>query len=104
MVEAISSKSSKPARPITASGRMGHQGVEVSHNYMRDDITQNLPHSLQFVDEAATSQASASNSKYAVFKDWLIKNGAVFDESIEFPAVFAGGLEGLAAKKPIGPY
>ena len=34
----------------------------------------------------------------------MIENGAVFDDSVEFPAIFANGLEGLAAKKPIGPY
>ena len=34
----------------------------------------------------------------------MIENGAVFDEAVEYPAVFQGGLEGLAAKKPIGPY
>ena len=56
------------------------------------------------MDEAATRQAQASNGKYARFKQWLIENGAVFDHAVEFPAVFAGGLEGLAAKKQIAPY
>ena len=39
-----------------------------------------------------------------MFKEWLLANGAVFDDSLEFPAVFANGLEGLAAKQPIGPH
>lgn len=44
------------------------------------------------------------NSKYGLFKKWLLDNGAVFDDSIQFPAVFENGLEGLAAKKEIGPH
>lgn len=36
-----------------------------------------------------------------MFKQWLLENGAVFNDDIEFPAVFAGGLHGLAAKKKI---
>ena len=102
MVEATSSM--KPIRPVTASNRVAHQGVPVSHSYMRDDITQNLPQSLQYIDEAATARAKEENGKYRVFKEWLLANGAVFDDSLEFPAVFANGLEGLAAKQPIGPH
>ena len=31
-------------------------------------------------------------------------NGAEFEEAVQFPAVFGGGLEGLAAKKKLGPH
>ena len=48
--------------------------------------------------------ANSSDPKYHVFKEWLLANGAVFDEAIEYPAVFEGGLEGLAAKRAIGPH
>ena len=59
---------------------------------------------MQGIDRAATEAAQNRDGKYAAFKAWMIENGAVFDEAVEYPAVFQGGLEGLAAKKPIGPY
>ena len=91
-------------RPTTANARPQHQGAPVSHNYMRDDLTQNLPAGLQRVDRVGTAVAKSSTMKYQVFKEWLLANGAVFDDVIEYPAVFEGGLEGLAAKEPIGPH
>ena len=63
-----------------------------------------MPSGLQGIDRAATGAAQNRDGKYAAFKAWMIENGAVFDEAVEYPAVFQGGLEGLAAKKPIGPY
>ena len=42
--------------------------------------------------------------KFEVFKTWLVDNGAIFDETVEYPAVFENGLVGLAAKKKIDPY
>ena len=91
-------------RPMTNSGRPPHKGVTVSHDYMRDDLTLNLPQGLQTINKAATEAVKNREEKYQIFKQWLLENGAVFDESIEFPAVFEGGLEGLAAKKQIDPY
>ena len=44
MVEATNKK--KQARPMTASGRPAHEGMEVSHAYMRDDIRLNMPEEL----------------------------------------------------------
>ena len=83
---------------------MAHQGLIVNYNYMRDDLTKNLPEELRFLDQAATISLRQKSEKYRVFKEWLINNGAVFDDSIEFPAVFGGGLQGLAAKKPLGTH
>ena len=91
-------------RPMTNSGRPPHKGVPVTHDYMRDDLTQNLAKGLQYIDKSATSAAQSKLDKYQAFKEWLLANGAVFDDSIEFPAVFEGGLEGLAAKTEIKPY
>ena len=71
---------------------------------MRDDLRYNLSLDLQQINKAASDAAMNTNSKYALFKKWLLENGAVFDDAIEFPAVFQGGLEGLAAKKEIGPH
>jgi len=69
---------------------------------MRDDLRENLSLDMQQINRAASDAAMHTDSKYGVFKKWLLDNGAVFDDAIEFPAVFGGGLEGLAAKKPIG--
>ena len=102
MVEATSYK---PVRPVTASNRVAHVGVPVNHDYMRDDITQNLPQDLQYVNSDLARQASERNPKYQVFRQWLLENGAVFDDMVEFPSVFLNGaLEGLSAKQPIGPH
>jgi len=87
-----------------SSGRvMAFQGLEVNHNYMRDDLTKNLPEELRFLDQAATIALQEKSGKYRAFKEWLINNGAIFDDYIEYPAVFGGGLNGVSAKKPIGP-
>ena len=75
--------------------------MAVNYRWMRDDQTKNLPEGERFLDEAATA-AFEKTGKYRIFKDWLIANGAIFDEDIEYPAVFSTGLHGLAAKKPIG--
>jgi len=91
-------------RPTTASVRNEHRGIDVTFNYMRDDLRKNLPPSLQTINKAASAAAVAIEGKYAAFKEWLLANGAVFDEAVEFPAVFGNGLEGLAARKPIGAH
>lgn len=83
---------------------MANHGLSVNYNYMRDDLTKNLPDELRFLDQAATIALQQNSIKYRVFKEWLINNGAVFDDAIEFPAVFGGGLQGLAAKKPLGTH
>ena len=101
MVEASRPRS---VRPMTASGRAAHEGVPVCHNYMKDDITKNLSPGLQKMDNVASTLCMADNMKYQVFKEWLLANGAVFDDAIQFPAVFEGGLEGLAAKTEIGTH
>ena len=38
--------------------------------------------------------------KHEVFVKWLKENGAIFDK-IEYPAIFEGGLMGIAAKQDI---
>mmetsp|Transcript_2543 Transcript_2543/g.3535 ORF Transcript_2543/g.3535 Transcript_2543/m.3535 type:complete len:313 (-) Transcript_2543:1488-2426(-) len=91
-------------RPMTASTREEHSGMEVCFDYMRSDLTQNLPSGLQVINREATQAAQGRDGKYAAFKEWLLQNGAVFDDAIEYPAVFDHGLEGLAAKKTISPY
>ena len=85
MVEAISNTL---IRPTTASTRIEHKGVPVCFDYMKDDLTQNLPGGLQSIDREATAAAQNRDDKYAAFKAWMIENGAVFDEAIEYPAVF----------------
>ena len=78
-------------------------GLKVNHKYMRDDLTKNLPEDQLFLDQAATNALQERSAIYRTFKEWLINNGAIFDDYIEYPAVFGGGLKGMAAKKPIGP-
>ena len=102
MVEATYNKL---LRPMTASGRPAHEGAKVTHDYMRDDIRQNLPERIQYIDQEETdSQVNKRGGKFEAFKEWLLANGAVFDDSIQYPAFFEGGLEGLAAKQAIGAY
>ena len=101
MVEASRPRS---VRPMTASGRAAHEGVPVCHDYMKDDITKNLSAGLQKMDRVASTLCMTESLKYQVFKEWLITNGAVFDDVVQFPAVFEGGLEGLAAKEEIGTH
>ena len=104
MVEAKSSLMPDMVRPTTATVRPAHQGAAVVHNYMRDDLTQNLPPGLQRMDRVATAVANSTDPKYTAFKEWALANGAVFDDAVEYPAVFEQGLEGLAAKRAIGPH
>lgn len=52
------------------------------------------------IDSTLTEKAK-KETKYINFKDWLLKNGAVFDDNIDFPVVFEGGLMGISAKKHI---
>ena len=78
-------------------------GLKVNHKYMRDDLTKNLPEDQLFLDQAATNALQERSAIYRTFKEWLINNGAIFDDFIEYPAVFGGGLNGVSAKKPIGP-
>jgi hypothetical protein len=43
----------------------------------------------------------AQEPKYVVFKKWLIDNGAIFEEFLEFPCIMKNGVMGLCAKKDI---
>jgi len=61
---------------------MANHGLSVNYNYMRDDLTKNLPDELRFLDQAATIALQQNSIKYRVFKEWLINNGAVFDDAI----------------------
>lgn len=55
---------------------------------------------MQFVDKELTATAQAE-PKYKLFKEWLLANGAIFDDLVEYPCVFDGGLMGICAKQPI---
>lgn len=53
------------------------------------------------INRDLTDQLALENTKHEIFKNWLLDNGAVFDNDIEYPAVFANGLIGIAAKRTI---
>ena len=59
---------------------------------------------MRMIDKKATEAYEASDTKHKRFKKWLIDNGAIFDDAIQYPAVFENGLTGLAAKKQLEPY
>ena len=79
-----------------------YHGIPVNQNYMRNDQRQNLRQDQVYLDQAATIALQEKSSKHRIFKQWLLDNGAIFEEAVEYPAVFGGGLQGMAAKQPLG--
>ena len=78
--------------------------LQASYDFLADDLTKTLPETMRMVDVRATEAYARTQNKHAKFKEWLLENGAIFDDSIQYPAVFTGGLTGLAAKKQLNPY
>merc|ERR1719469_1224783 len=72
------------------------EGIDLT--FLSDDIRSTLDDNMINIDQELTA-AAAKDEKYVVFKKWLLDNGAVFDETVEFPCVFKNGLMGIAAKK-----
>jgi len=74
------------------------EGIDLT--FLSDDIRSTLDENMINIDQELTA-AAAKDEKYVVFKKWLLDNGAVFDETVEFPCVFKNGLMGIAAKKDL---
>ena len=55
---------------------------------------------MKLTDTELTAEAQ-KDPKCILFKKWLLENGAIFEDTVEFPCVFKGGLMGLAAKTEI---
>ena len=72
----------------------------VNYNFLADNKTQFIEPNMQFIDQELTEKAR-SDPKLMLFKQWLLDNGAVFEDTVEFPCVFKGGLMGIAAKKDL---
>ena len=68
--------------------------------FLSDDIRSTLDDNMINIDRELTA-AAQKEEKYVVFKKWLLDNGAVFEDTVEFPCVFRNGLMGIAAKKDL---
>ncbi len=55
------------------------QSTQLTFLFQRDDITKNLPLNMQFVDLDASNSVTQSNSKFTLFQNWLLDNGANFN-------------------------
>ena len=49
------------------------------------------------IDQDLSDRLYQKEARHALFKKWLIDNGAHFDSDVVYPAVFANGLVGIAA-------
>ena len=78
--------------------------LAASFKWLKDDATRNLSDSMRTIDRVATHKYEQTDRKQWVFKKWLLDNGAIFEDAIQYPALFEGGLSGLAAKKKLEPY
>jgi hypothetical protein len=50
------------------------------------------------IDKDLSDRLNETEARHDIFKKWLIDNGAHFDSDVIYPAVFANGLVGIAAK------
>ena len=72
----------------------------INWNFLADNITETLPNDWRLIDKELSAKA-ALDPKYMTFKKWLLDNGAIFDECVEFPCIMQNGVMGLGAKKEI---
>lgn len=77
--------------------------VECDWSFQADEKTASLPPDMKAINVNSSIKIDQKSQKYEKFIQWLLENGAKFDD-VQFPSLFLNGqLMGISAKNYIGP-